>query len=147
MKSPLGILLAMILLTVVGAGFGGWFGVQYGLSHASHRTNLDQLLHSRLDLTDAQNRHIAALETKFAKRREDLEAQMRSADRDLAAIITTQHVYNDEARHATDRFHRAMRALQDATILHVLAMRAVLTPQQAKAFDATVRQSLDSNPS
>ena len=43
---------------------------------------------------------------------------------------------------AVDRFHPAMGELQKQTILHVLAMRAVLTPEQALLFDQTVQRSL-----
>ena len=36
----------------------------------------------------------------------------------------------------------AMGALQKATVAHVFDMRAVLTPQQARAFDAEVIAAL-----
>jgi Spy/CpxP family protein refolding chaperone len=134
----------MALLTVIGAGLGGWFGVRYGLDHAPHETNLDTVLHERLDLTAGQDHRIKTLEVHFAKQRKAFEVEIRSANRDLGTILAPQHVYNADARRAVDRFHRAMRALQDATIMHVLAMRAVLTPKQAKIFDQSVRQSLDS---
>ena len=43
---------------------------------------------------------------------------------------------------AIDRFHHAMGELQKETMVHTLAMRAVLTPEQAAKFDDTVVQSL-----
>jgi hypothetical protein len=36
----------------------------------------------------------------------------------------------------------AMRALQEKTIQHVLAMRALLTPPQAKIFDKSINHAL-----
>lgn len=144
MTISLRIIFLMAFLTVIGAGLGGWFGVRYGLDHAPRETNLDTMLHERLDLTAEQESRIRVLEEHFAEKRHAFETEMRSANRDLGTILATRHAYNADARRAVDRFHHAMRALQDATILHVLAMRAVLTPKQAKIFDQSVRQSLDS---
>ena len=69
---------------------------------------------------------------------------MRTADRDLAQAIISDRQYGPPEQQAIDRFHSAMKALQQATVIHVLAMRAALTPQQAKPFDQAVRQVLES---
>jgi Spy/CpxP family protein refolding chaperone len=53
-----------------------------------------------------------------------------------------RHRYDGEAQAAVDRLHQAMMRLHDATIQHVLAMRAVLTPDQVQEFDQTVEQAL-----
>jgi hypothetical protein len=45
--------------------------------------------------------------------------------------------YDPEAEAATDRLHRAMMELQDGTVQHVFAMRALLTPDQVQQFDRT----------
>ena len=71
-----------------------------------------------------------------------LQAEMRAANADLAKAIAANHAYTPQVQAAVDRFHRAMGELQKETILHVLAMRAVLTPQQAAKFDETVAKSL-----
>ena len=137
----------MIALTIVAAGFGGWFGVQYGLAHPSNRSDLDHLLHQELDLSAEQNRQIETLEADFAVRRKSLDDEMRAANRELAEALVVRHAYDQPARKAIERFHDAMRALQEATIMHVLAMRAVLTPEQAKEFDSTVHRELVVGPS
>ncbi len=134
--------LAIVLLTAVTAAAAGWAGVQYGLSQARPRPGLDQLVHHQLDLTADQNRRIEALERRYAARRAVLEGQMRAADRDLAQAIAAEHVYGPRARQAVLRFHAAMGELQEETIRHVLAMRAVLTPAQASRFDRTVAKAL-----
>ena len=41
-----------------------------------------------------------------------------------------------------ERFHDAMSELQKETILHVLAMRTVLTPDQAVQFDQRIGEAL-----
>jgi hypothetical protein len=67
---------------------------------------------------------------------------MRAANADLSRAIAASHAYTPEVQAAVDRFHHAMGELQKQTILHVLAMRAVLTAQQAQLFDQTVEHSL-----
>jgi len=142
MKATLRTGIVMIVLTVVAAGLGGWFGVQYGLVHPRNQSNLDELLHHEIDLTPDQERRIRRLESDFAAQRKNFEGQMRAANRDLASGIEASHNYDARASQAVDTFHRAMRALQEATIKHVLAMRAVLTPAQAHEFDLTLHQEL-----
>lgn len=142
MRVSPGLVLAAILLTGIGGGVGGWLGVQYGLRQAHANQGLDDVLHHELRLNDLQNRRIEALEKDFAGRRKSYEAEMEAANRDLAHALATQHVFGPDAERAIARFHVAMGALQEATIEHVLAMRAVLTPNQAATFDETLSQTL-----
>jgi Spy/CpxP family protein refolding chaperone len=134
--------LAMLLLTVAAAGFAGWAGVQYGLHRPAQATDLDAVVHHDLDLTAEQDGRIRALETGFSHDRADLQAEMNAANRDLARAITQEHAYGPNARRAIARFHAAMSALQEKSVQHVLAMRAVLTPAQTKIFDRTVEKAL-----
>jgi Spy/CpxP family protein refolding chaperone len=137
-----GLVLAAILLTGIGGGVGGWLGVQYGLREAHANQGLDDVLHHELGLSAEQNRRIEALETDFTARRHAFETEMEGANRELARALETQHSYGPDAHHAIERFHVAMGALQEATIEHILAMRAVLTPEQAVKFDRTLSQTL-----
>jgi Spy/CpxP family protein refolding chaperone len=137
-----GLILTAILLTGLGGAVGGWAGVQYGLGQARGEVSLDEVLHHQLDLTPAQNVRIEALERDFHARRRTLEAEMEAANRDLASALTRDHTYGPEARQAIGRFHIAMGALQEASVQHILAMRAVLTPEQAKRFDAVISKTL-----
>jgi Spy/CpxP family protein refolding chaperone len=141
-SSPARTSVVIIVLTLLGAMLGGWAGVRYGLHAAGPPQQLDALIHERLHLSSEQEHDLTALEADYAKRRVDLESQMRAANRDIAAAITVRHRYDDEAQASVDRLHRAMMELQKATIEHVLAMRALLTPDQAREFDQTVDQAL-----
>lgn len=132
----------IIVLTLLGAMLGGWAGVRYGLHEARAPQQLDELLHQRLHLSPAQEQELSALETDFAQRRREYETQMRAANQDIGRAITVRHHYDSEAQAAIDRLHRAMMELQDATVEHVLAMRALLTPDQMQQFDRTVNQAL-----
>lgn len=142
MSSPARTSVAIIVLTLLAAVVGGWVGVRYGLREAPAPQQLDELLHHRLNLSVEQAKQLTALEQEFAARRNELEKQMRAANRDIAAAITVRHEYDSEAQTAVDGLHRAMMMLQEATIQHVLAMRAVLTPDQVNEFDQTIDRAL-----
>lgn len=135
------IALTLILSLVLG-GLGAWAGAEYAMRRMRHATPLHELVHEKLHLTADQQRRIAGLEQRHETRRRELQAEMRAANAELAQAIQAQHAYTPQVQAAVDRFHHAMGELQKETILHVLAMRAALTPQQAAQFDATVTKSL-----
>jgi Spy/CpxP family protein refolding chaperone len=70
---------------------------------------------------------------------------MRSANRDLAQAIVTDHRMSPAIEQAISRFHQAMRQLQELTTAHVLSMRDVLTPEQAATFDRSVVRVLNAD--
>lgn len=131
---------SMLIVTVITAGLAGWIGVQYGMRKS--QTDLDVMIHSRLHLTPTEELQINSLEDAFAKRRASLQGEMDAANRDLADAITRDHSFGPAEERAVSRFHVAMLALQETTIRHVLAMRAVLTLHQARIFDDLVAQDL-----
>ena len=138
--------LGVIAMTMLAAAAGGWFGVRYGMAEVRHSPpSLDAVIHEQLDLTSEQKRRIERLEATFAARRQELQGQMRDADRELARALVTEHRYGTAAQQAIERFHAAMKVLQEETIVHILAMRAVLTPAQAQRFDQTVSRVLNSD--
>ncbi len=142
MSRTIGLVVAAVLLCAAAGAGGGWLGVEYGLSRARAAPGLDEVLHHDLQLTDQQNARIALLEHDFAAKKVGREQEMRAANRDLAAALNADHAYGPQAAAAIGRFHAAMGALQTETIEHVIAMRAILTPQQAAKFDKTVSETL-----
>jgi len=132
---------AMLVATVLAAGLAGWLGVEYGVHH-KHGADLDSALHHELALSHDQDRKLDALEADFAAKRHVYEAQMRAANSDLATAMARDHAYGSSEQQAIERFHKAMMALQEETVRHVLAMRGVLTPDQARSFDAIVAKNL-----
>ena len=134
--------LAMLVLTVVAAGFAGWAGVQYGIHRSSEAVDLDATLHRDLHLTPDQDRKIHLLEARYSHDRARLQSEMRAANRNLARSIVTTHAYGPNTQRAIDRLHTAMGSLQEDTVRHILAMRAVLTPNQQQVFDRTIAKAL-----
>jgi Spy/CpxP family protein refolding chaperone len=135
-------LLLTLVLSVLGAAVGAWGGAQYVVHRMQRPPALHELLHEELKLTPDQSARIEGMEREHATRRRALEAEMRAANADLAQAFEAQHAYTPEVQAAVDRFHRAMGELQKETIVHTLAMRAVLTPAQTTRFDDTVVRSL-----
>jgi Spy/CpxP family protein refolding chaperone len=131
-----------LVLSLVLGGLGAWAGAEYAMGRTHPSAPLHELVHEKLQLTPDQHRRIEGLEARHEARRRELQAEMRAANADLARAIQAQHAYTPQVQAAVDRFHHAMGELQKETILHVLAMRAELTPRQAAQFDATVTRSL-----
>lgn len=145
MNRQAGLIAALVVLTVVAGMVGGWLGVRYGLAHSQEAPGLDEMLHNSLHLDAFQNRRIGKLENDFAARRQALDGEMRAANRDLARAIATEHAYGPDAERAIGRFHAAMGELQKETVVHIVAMRQVLTAEQAARFDKSVTKSLASD--
>lgn len=132
----------IVVLTLLTAMIGGWAGVEYGLRQEHAPQQLDELLHTELHLSAAQNKKLETLESDFAAKRAQFEGDMGMANRDIARAITVRHRYDEDAQAAIDRLHRAMIGLQQATVQHVIAMRALLSNDQVDLFDRTVNQAL-----
>ncbi|MDI1327740.1 MAG: periplasmic heavy metal sensor [Brevundimonas sp.] len=107
--------------------------------------SLHSVVHDRLDLSAEQDRRLDAIEARFATRRPALEAEVRAANRELAAAIAASDGDTSQVQAAVDHFHAAMGDLQKATITHVFEMRSVLTPAQAAVFDEAVVDALRSD--
>ena len=137
-----------LLLTAVVALLAGMVGAFAGtrLFEPSPPSSLHQSVHDKLDLDTAQRTRSDALEVDFAVRRQALEREMRAANAELAAAIQAERGYGPQVTAAVDHFHDVMGRLQKDTILHVFAMRAVLTPDQAARFDTTVVRALTADP-
>ena len=104
--------------------------------------SLHSVVHKQLDLSAEQDRRLDVIEARFAARRPALEAEVRAANRELAAAIAASDGDTPQVQAAVDHFHAAMGDLQKATITHVFEMRSVLTPAQAEVFDAAVVDGL-----
>lgn len=131
-----------LVLAILGAALGAWGGSQYVLRQMQSPQPLHDLVHEKLRLSADQERRIAGIEREHAARRNVLQAEMRAANAELAQAFQEHHAYTPQVQAAIDHSHAAMGALQKETMVHTLAMRAVLTPQQTAVFDATVVSSL-----
>ena len=138
--------IAVVVLTVVAMVAGVWIGTGIGKGHDHEAADVHNILHHHLGLSSEQEKKIAAMESRFALDRKALDMQMRSANLELARALESERAYGDPAKTAISHFHEAMAKLQELTVVHILEMRAVLTPDQADTFDKTVRQALSADP-
>jgi Spy/CpxP family protein refolding chaperone len=129
-----------LILAALAAALGTWVGVHY--LRPEQPPSLHAFVHHELKLSPAQEQRIEALEQDFAVRRRKREAELRAANAELAAAIQARHEYSPDVQAAVERFHHAMGELQKETILHVLGMRKVLTPEQAAKFDRRIGEAL-----
>jgi len=135
-----GLVLTLVLAVLAGA-LGSWIGARY-FAQPRQAPSLHVFVHEELELSPVQEERLDALEADFAIRRRAREAQLRAANAELAAAIQARHEYSPEVQAAVERFHQAMGELQKETILHVLNMRKVLTPEQAAKFDRRIAEAL-----
>lgn len=136
------VILLTLILCLVAAAAGVIGGAAYVRARQQPALSLHDTLHRKLHLSPEQDRRIDGLERDHAARRKVLEAEMRAANAELAEAYQQSHAFTPKAQAAIDRFHHAMDALQAETLQHVIAMRSVLTPDQATQFDDTVVKSL-----
>ena len=137
----IGGLIVTLVLAMMAACFGSWLGVAY-LSRSQHPASLHDFVHEELELSETQERRLDAIEGRFAIRRAEREADIRSANAALAGAMQAHHAYGPEVAAAAERSQRAIGALQTETIQHVLEMRSVLTPAQAAKFDTRIAKAL-----
>ena len=139
-----------IALTIVLAFLAGVSGVFVGTKFlapkASQDNALHALLHSKLKLSEAQDKNIAQEEKRFAVVRLQLEADAHRANGELAKAIQTSKRDGPEVQLAIEHVHIALGNYQKETISHIFRMQAVLTPEQAEIFDRSVAQALMQEP-
>ena len=141
MKTAWTSILITAVLAALASGAATWVSATWILRDRQP-PSLHSVVHEKLDLNAEQDRRLDAIEARFAPRRTALEAEVRAANRELAAAIAVNRGDTPEVQAAVDHFHTAMGDLQKATLAHIFEMRSVLTPAQAEVFDAAAADAL-----
>jgi len=87
-------------------------------------------IHKQLGLTAQQEKALEPIEAQFERRKRELLDQIASANNELAEVIREDQGYSPRVSTAIEKIHHAQGQLQEATLQHVFAMRAMLTPEQ-----------------
>ena len=132
--------------TFLAAIAGVFIGRLFAVPGRASETELHALLHNDVKLDAPQDAKIDALEERHAARKVALEHDMRAANVQLADAIKAEQGYGPKVTAAIEHSHHVMGQLQKETLEHLFAMRAVLTPEQAKMFDASVTRALTAKP-
>ena len=133
---------ASVALVAVIAALIAVYAARLFLPAADARPGLHDVLHGEIALSRQQDARISRLESQFAHDRRDLDRRLHDANAAIAEAYASEHAYGPKVSGAIDRSHVVMGELQKLTLRHVLAMRAVLTPQQAVIFDREVGKAL-----
>ena len=134
-----------LLVTLALALLAGMAGAVIGVrmtGEAPREDALHTVLHEELDLSSAQMRRIEEEERLFARSQKQAETSVRRANAQLADAIRTSGRNGPEVQAAIEQVHLALGAYQKETVAHIFRMREVLTPAQARTFDATVADAL-----
>ncbi len=144
-----------LILTVVLAGLAAFVGARLGSGHQAAeaprsrlllRDTVYQMVHQDLKLTPAQTQRIDQIEDRYAHQRNALRAQIGSANAELGEALANEMALGTAAQRALEHLQTAMGSLQKETILYVLEVRSVLTPQQQQVLDQKVFESLTDGP-
>jgi hypothetical protein len=137
---PRYLLVAAIALAAAFAGV--YVGRQVVSPGKPVENELHRMLHERLHLDARQERQVEAIERRLSARKGALEAQLRAENARLAEALREEHGFGPGVSAAVDRSHHIMGQLQKETLEHIFAMRSILTPAQAREFDASVTKAL-----
>jgi Spy/CpxP family protein refolding chaperone len=144
-----------LIITILLAGLAAFVGARLGASHMQPeaprsrlllRDTVYQMVHQDMKLTAAQSRKIDQIEERYAHQRNSLRAQIGSADAELGEALANEMALGTAAQRALEHLQTSMGSLQKETILYVLEVRAVLTPQQQQVLDQKVFESLTIGP-
>jgi Spy/CpxP family protein refolding chaperone len=110
------------------------------------RDSVYQMVHQDITLTAEQKRKIDEIEGRYSHRRNELRAQIGSANAELGEALANEMALGTAASRALEHLQQSMGDLQRATILYTLEVRSVLTPQQQQVLDQKVFESLTAGP-
>ncbi len=125
------------------AGIGGvWIGLKTLPNSNPTALNLHERIHREFALDAEQKRTLHRLEERYAVSQAKYNADLKAASLSLAAAIKEHHDLSPEVVLAEQEYLSVLGHFQTETLRHIFAMRAILSPEQAKKFDDIVLRSL-----
>jgi hypothetical protein len=143
-----------LAITVVVAMAAGWAGGALGVRTLAPveemlplRQSVSAIVRNDLKLSDEQMHDIQNIENRYYDRRIQLRTHVAVANRELADALMNDMAFGREAQAASQHVERGLGDLQRATIVYVLEVRDVLTPEQQVVYDRKVRDVLTASTS
>jgi Spy/CpxP family protein refolding chaperone len=103
-------------------------------------------VHHQLKLTPAQQAAIAQIDERYEHRRNALRADVGAADAELAQALANEMALGTSAQRALGHIQGALGEMQRDSVVYVLDVRAVLTPEQQAALDRKIFETLALGP-
>ena len=144
-------LLITVAVALMAGGVGGWLGTRNALDTDTQtlplRQTVREIVSRDLRLTPDQVKNIQTIEDKYYDQRTTLRQDVATANHELADALMSDMAFGREAQEASNHVERGLGQLQRATILYVLEVRDVLTPEQQAVYDRKVRDVLTASAS
>ena len=93
---------------------------------------------AKLDLSDQQKAKLVTLRADFLKRKADLQAELQKAKIDLDLLLG-KNAPPAKVRQLLEKYYSSKVALQVDAYKTAQQIRSLLTPQQRKVFDASLK--------
>jgi Spy/CpxP family protein refolding chaperone len=149
-----GLALTLVLTILIAAG-AGFVGAKLGRGptaqrpfaiSGSVRQSVDGLLERDFHLTPDQKRQIQAIDEQFTRKHNLIWADIRTSNAELAGAVANDMTLNQQAKNAIMEIQDSVGRLHTESILYVLEVRKVLTPEQRNTFDEHVIMALMRDP-
>ena len=135
-----------VVVALLAGAVGGWMGARNAIDSDAQtlplRQTVSEIVSRDLKLTTTQTKEIEAIEHKYYDKRSSLRMQVADANRNLADALMADMAFGREAQQASNQLEQGLGELQRATILYVLEVRDVLSPEQQMVYDRKVREVL-----
>jgi hypothetical protein len=141
------------LLTAVIAVAFGFLGARLGMQspaprmgQGTVRASVESLLQREFKLSSAQRASIDEIDRKFTRTHNLIWADVRMSNAELAAAVAEDMSLNPLAKVAIQEIQQSVGRLHTESILYVLEVRQVLTPEQRLVFDEHIIMALMRDP-
>jgi len=131
-----------IFLSFLAGLAGVWFGLKTLRTTNPSPVSLHERIHHEFHLNTEQRKALHALEVKYATNQAQYAQALKRASNELAAAIKEHHSLSPEVVRAEQNYLQVLGDFQTQTLQHIFAMRAILSPEQARVFDDIVLRSL-----
>ena len=154
-----------LIITIVIALAAGFVGARLGAlgsgaakpGQGSVRQSVDALLDKDFKLTSAQKQQIEQIDERFTKTHNMIWADINTSNARLADAVATDlpngtlenpsdMTLSPDAKASIQAIEDGVGRLQTESILYVLEVRQVLTPEQRKNFDEHIIMALMRSP-
>lgn len=140
-----------VLLTVLLAFAAAYAGARLGAEAPRKparalRESIYETVHQQLQLTTGQQAAIRRIDDHYEHMRNARRADIGSADGDLAQALANEMALGTAAQRALVRIQGSLGDMQRDSVLYVLDVRAVLTPEQQMVLDRKVFDTLAHGP-
>ncbi len=148
-----GLILTLVIAAAAGfagAQLGGLIGGRHGATpsaaRGSVRESVDALLGRDFRLTADQKQKISAIDQDFTRKHNQIWADIYAANARLASAVATNMALSPDAKASIQEIQDGVGRLHTESILYVLQVRQVLTPEQRPDFDEHVIMALMRSP-